>query len=224
MLLGYDSCHLDAFQKPDHFEANWCPKWLFLYFAIWIPHYLLQKSPVFKHFQISGILNSELHWLILGFLYAIFVQWSRLAKRYILTPLHIQFSTTCERIDSKCICQRSFFAQRERVKLLSSPKKSYFHSPLELFWLTMTSQKKAELYSIVWKWKKWEGNKSMETTFPDFRHLEFGALLYLDAPGCKFNSYGWLWFQVELIPSESRQKVTFANARISNQNNWNTKK
>ena len=36
--------------------------------------------------------------------------------------------------------QRSFFAQRERVKLLSCPKKCYFHSPLELFCLTMTSQ------------------------------------------------------------------------------------
>ena len=36
--------------------------------------------------------------------------------------------------------QRSFFVQRERVKLLSRPKKCYFHSPLELFWLTMTSQ------------------------------------------------------------------------------------
>ena len=37
-------------------------------------------------------------------------------------------------MDSKCI------AQRKWVKLRSRSKKCYFHSPLELFWLTMTSQ------------------------------------------------------------------------------------
>ena len=58
------------------------------------------------------IINSSLHWLDMGFLYALFVQWS------------IYF------------CAKR---QREQVKLLSRPKKCSFHSPLYVFWLTMTS-------------------------------------------------------------------------------------
>ena len=38
---------------------------------------------------------------------------------------------------------KGFFTQRERVKLLSRPKKCYFHSPLYGFWLTMISQIKS---------------------------------------------------------------------------------
>ena len=122
-------------------KANWCPKWLFLYFAIWIPHYLLQKSPVF--FQISGILNLELHRFSLGFLYAIFAQCSRLAKIYIFTPLTSNFPHRVKGSTQNVFAQRSFFAQREWVKLLSRPKKSYFYFPLELFWPTMTLQKES---------------------------------------------------------------------------------
>ena len=59
--------------------------------------------------------------------------------------------------------QRSFLAQRERVKLLSHPKKCYFHSPLVIVWLTMTSpieSTRLTQYTPLYKNEQIESKKS----------------------------------------------------------------
>ena len=56
-----------------------------------------------------------------------------------------------------CLPIKVIFAQRERVKLLSSPKKCYFHSPLYVFWLTMTSKIESSRWSLnTLLYEKWK--------------------------------------------------------------------
>ena len=61
-----------------------------------------------------------------------------------------------------------WFAEREQVKLYPRPKKCYFHSPLELFWLTMPSQiesSRRHQYTPLYEKQLFESrHKSMETT------------------------------------------------------------
>ena len=60
-----------------------------------------------------------------------------------------------------CIfAQRCIIAQRERVKLKSCPKTCSFPSPLEPFWLTMTSL--TESFNL---WKYLKGTKSAVRIF-----------------------------------------------------------
>ena len=82
------------------------------------------------NFQVTWLYDKvlperSLHWPILLLFYAFFLLWS--------IKQRVQ-KNSLKRSKWHCI-----FAQRERVKLLSHPKKCYFHSPLEPFWLTMTS-------------------------------------------------------------------------------------
>ena len=83
-----------------------------------------------------------------------------------LHTLHIQLlkgessPLLCRRIYSKCICPKMFFAQRERVKFQSCPKKCYFHSPLEQFWLTVTSSAESWTITILLHCMKTNKNKS----------------------------------------------------------------
>ena len=65
--------------------------------------------------------------------------------------------------------KKKFFAQRERVKLLSYPKKCCFYSRLYDFLQTMTSQiESSRLSQYVRLYENqlfWVANKSIETTF-----------------------------------------------------------
>lgn len=45
--------------------------------------------------------------------------------------------------------------------------------------------------------------------------------MYLYTSGGKFYADGGLGFQIELIPCEAGEEVTFANAGVPNQNHWN---
>ena len=81
------------------------------------------------------------------------------------------------------------FAQREQVKLLSRPKKCHFHSPLYLFWLTMTSQ--TESLRSAWYTPLYQ-NKLFERKSSQWRLL-----------------WRWLWLWLWLWPSPSPSPSTW---------------
>ena len=125
---------------------------------------------------------SSLHWLILGFLYALCIQWSVLATIKTLSFKHSK---------SNCIvAQRCIFAQRERVKYSPRTKKcncQTWKCVVSIKGLQKQTKKKKKLsisiasfltnydvtnrklqydliYSSVRKRTIWERNNPMETT------------------------------------------------------------
>ena len=101
---------------------------------------------------IKWFFNSSLHWFILGFLYALFIQWSFFEVTDCvggMTP-NVSFPQTLG------------FAQRVWVKSYSRPKKCYFLSPLEPFWLTMTSPAESWTSTIILHCTKMTKNKEKQ--------------------------------------------------------------
>ena len=89
--------------------------------------------------------NSSLHWLVLVFFYALSYSgvYNQIVKRtlsfwhfQVLKMAFYNSNTLFLRISHIHILIPNRFLL---VKLWSSPPKSYFHSPLEPFWLTMTT-------------------------------------------------------------------------------------
>ena len=127
----------------------------YLKYYCWFPHTILlhikfllctSSHVLFMKYHIWSY--SSLHWLILVSFGILFVQWSIKAKvllfhfEVLQVPLY-DFNTFFLCITHTHIYEMVFSpyfsTKKDQVKLLSGPKKCYFHSQLNLFWLTMTS-------------------------------------------------------------------------------------
>ena len=130
------------------------------------PQYRTFHRSLIQNAKNGFILNywSSLHWLVLGFLYAISVQWSIFATSYpIPTPppqplslpphtfwvpkVFFYAQTQCSIVTRTHISKRYFpllFAGKNpdnfHTVKLTHPMKCFFHSPLYSFRLTLTSQ------------------------------------------------------------------------------------
>ena len=115
--------------------------------------------------------------------------------------------------------QSSLFCAKGMSKLLSRPKKCYFHSPLNFFWLTMTLQientrltqyasyKKEQFESRISQWRLLQKNKKSIWIFENYQSWNRNRRLVLDFPwvlaACTLSSF-LTQFQANQILQQGR--------------------